>query len=769
MNNLAMLDDAEGDYEGARVRMGEVVRLREADPSAGASAIAQAYNNLGLAEEACGDAKEARRAWERAVAVGEETVEAESARANLAGLLADLGDLEEAARVYADVLRRREERLGTEHPDAVAVRVNAAGVEYARGRLDRAATLLEGALVPWERAKGSGHPDVAALLGSLGAIYNDQGEWEDARSVLERAVAVWEGAGLAAHSEAATALNNLGMSHLRSGNADRARVWFSRAVAQRAGALHPSHPALVPFLLNAARAARLSGVGGAGEVERAVAIADATASRVLAVLSSAEQRVYAEVHLDPALREALLASRDALPPRAVLGALLGRRGLLVEGYRRRARLVEGGEGAHDLRRAAAAVARAARAGTPDVRVLERERERIERAVADAGGETVDPWRSAGLDGLVDRVGASGVLVHMATYGDEGRDDRLVAFVVSPDGVHRVELGLLPDAIAVCDRWRRHRRLERDVSAIRAAVWAPVEEHLRGCTRVWVSAPGRLARVPWTALGMDGGAAVAVTPSARDLLLSLRSPSTRPSHAAVVGGVAYGAGSHRAWEPLDGATAEARVAAEVLAQMGMDVQPLGGVEATPAAVVRALAGANVAHVATHGFLDTMPDTEPVGGSRGTEWPLPDRLVLAGRSPLATNGLALAGANASPAGELTAEEIAGHRLDGLRLLVLSACDTGYGADAAEDGGVGLFAAAHAAGVRAVLGSLWRVPDDATRALMEAFYGGIVAGQSPVRALADAQREVRATRGFEPVECWAGWAVSGDAFRPVFPLSE
>ena len=99
----------------------------------------------------------------------------------------------------------------------------------------------------------------------------------------------------------------------------------------------------------------------------------------------------------------------------------------------------------------------------------------------------------------------------------------------------------------------------------------------------------------------------------------------------------------------------------------------------------------------------------------------------------SGLALAGANRAgqaEAGEplaggdsddgiLTAEEIGTQNLDGVQLVVLSACKTGLGKVAAGEGLLGLQRAFQSAGARTVVASLWSVPDDETRMLMEKFY--------------------------------------------------
>jgi CHAT domain-containing protein len=111
-----------------------------------------------------------------------------------------------------------------------------------------------------------------------------------------------------------------------------------------------------------------------------------------------------------------------------------------------------------------------------------------------------------------------------------------------------------------------------------------------------------------------------------------------------------------------------------------------------------------------------------------------------------GVVLAGANAglSGAGEdgiLTAEEVSGLALDGVELVVLSACDTGRGEVRRGEGVLGLARGFSHAGAGTLVLSLWGVPDDATRELMDRFYGAVLAADPasrlrPLEALRRAQ---------------------------------
>ncbi|MFY0584035.1 CHAT domain-containing protein [Cystobacter fuscus] len=110
-------------------------------------------------------------------------------------------------------------------------------------------------------------------------------------------------------------------------------------------------------------------------------------------------------------------------------------------------------------------------------------------------------------------------------------------------------------------------------------------------------------------------------------------------------------------------------------------------------------------------------------------------------------------------VTALELAGLDLWGTQLVVLSACDTGRGDVKLGQGVYGLRRAFVAAGAETVVMSLWKVNDETTRVLMEAYYRHLLAGQGRAAALREAMRSLRATRSHP--HYWAPFiAVGRDA---------
>jgi CHAT domain-containing protein len=99
-------------------------------------------------------------------------------------------------------------------------------------------------------------------------------------------------------------------------------------------------------------------------------------------------------------------------------------------------------------------------------------------------------------------------------------------------------------------------------------------------------------------------------------------------------------------------------------------------------------------------------------------------VGGFHPGLLSGVVLAGANRPieprrDDGILTALQVAELDLRPVEMVTLSACETGLGRSAGGEGLLGLQRAFGVAGARTVVASLWSVPDEPTRVLMERFY--------------------------------------------------
>jgi CHAT domain-containing protein len=295
--------------------------------------------------------------------------------------------------------------------------------------------------------------------------------------------------------------------------------------------------------------------------------------------------------------------------------------------------------------------------------------------------------------------------------------------------------------------------------LRQLIWDKIAAHLPAQTNlVYLHADGDLARLPFAALpGARKGTilleahALTFVPSGPWLLEQLLYPtkaSTLPERILAVGAVAYGkpAGTVKTeYRALAGTGRELKRVLEAFGSESSD--SLVGDAATTAAVRDRLPNVRYAHLATHGYFDEKSlSAERQRLKKYLEtWTLQEdnqRAGLGMHNPAGYVGLVLAGANqpdraGAEGGILTGLNVVDLPLENLRLCVLSACETGLGDLTEAEGVLGLQRAFHAAGCPNVVGSLWKVDDEATAALMTQFYHELRQKQrSPVQALREAQ---------------------------------
>ena len=108
-----------------------------------------------------------------------------------------------------------------------------------------------------------------------------------------------------------------------------------------------------------------------------------------------------------------------------------------------------------------------------------------------------------------------------------------------------------------------------------------------------------------------------------------------------------------------------------------------------------------------------------------------------------------------GILRAEEIETQNLASCELVVLSACETGLGEIKGDEGVFGLQRAFKLAGAKCIIMSLWPVPDNATKELMNRFYLSLSKGETNVDwAFSNAQKSMKSS-GY-PVRDWGGFVI-------------
>lgn len=195
-----------------------------------------------------------------------------------------------------------------------------------------------------------------------------------------------------------------------------------------------------------------------------------------------------------------------------------------------------------------------------------------------------------------------------------------------------------------------------------------------------------------------------------------------------------------WNHLPGTETEVENIAEILSGNNADCIVVTGADGIEEKF-KSLSGEEhgIVHIATHGYY-TPPVNSP--GLRSESVKMDEAMD--------NSGLVFSGANQYLAGVkgddeylddglLTAREISLMDLSSTDLVVMSACETGTGR-ATSEGVLGLQRGFKLAGVNTLVMSLWKVNDQATAAMMEAFYRHLSEGMGKRAAFYAARADLR-----------------------------
>jgi CHAT domain-containing protein len=273
--------------------------------------------------------------------------------------------------------------------------------------------------------------------------------------------------------------------------------------------------------------------------------------------------------------------------------------------------------------------------------------------------------------------------------------------------------------------KRSPSIKKEASELYAALVEPAR--LPEGTRVVFVAHKGLHLLPFQALHGPKGwlvqeRAVATAPSASVFAAMQRERGAQLAGLLALGNPASTTGD----PPLPGAESEVKKIGAVVKGSEIFI----GKEATKARFMSRAPGNGIVHIAAHSVVDELD-------------PLYSVVRFA--------------ASAEGGGDLEAHEVYRMRLNGTRMVVLSACDSGSGRISAGDEFWGFQRTFLGAGAHTLLVTHWPVFDDSTAQLMERFYVHLQK-DAPAEALRKAQLEfIQSGKYAAPVH-WAAFTVVG-----------
>jgi CHAT domain-containing protein/tetratricopeptide (TPR) repeat protein len=809
LNNLAMSYRFQGQYAKSEPLYRRALAIDEKILGPNHPQTALALNNLADLYQTLGQYTNAKPLYERALAIREQVLgpehpETAESLTNLADLYRFQGQYTQAESLYRRALAIDEKALGPNH-SATAMAANNLGVLYqAQGQYVKAEPLFQRALVIGQQALGPDHPDIARALNNLAELYYVWGQYTQAEPLLQRALTIRERALGPEHIDTAQSLNNLAELYNSEGQYAKAEPLFKRALAIDEKTLGPDHADVTPALNNLA--ALYQGVGQYAKAEplykRALAIDEkalgsdhpgtTTARDNLAILyldtgnrQAGERTVVGDWarRLEWMEREVRLGTEiagrnyteqlrmDISLLAQVQGSdkqlwKLGLQSLLVSKGRvaeetavalnaLRPRL--GPEDGRNLDRLLDVWARESALLTVPARRAEDSRAALD-ALEDEETQLVSDLKARSSefrevsvtptqDDLRSKLG-SAALVEMIEFDElyapkrEGKrwgPARYGAYLLAASGdVVWCDLGPAAPIDALVVRYQHamtgpdNEAMARNAAQkLHALVFAPIRQALPHVKDFYMSPDGLLRLFPFAALIDETDKPLIETYRIQTLSTGRDLARGTPVHSvqsAWIGGLSeFGPrGDGLFFPPIPGAKDEAREVARIVRPKPRE---LSDDQLTKQFLMSEMNGPRILHLATHGYYSGQ-----------------------------TGGLALRDANLGPENILNQREVAGLRLQGTQLVVLSACETALGQVSFSDGVIGLQRSLTLAGARSQILSLWPVSDAKTKDLMVSFYRNIFEKKmTKAEALRQAQLQM-IHQGIEPYY-WASFVLYGD----------
>lgn len=242
-----------------------------------------------------------------------------------------------------------------------------------------------------------------------------------------------------------------------------------------------------------------------------------------------------------------------------------------------------------------------------------------------------------------------------------------------------------------------------------------------------------------------------------------------SNAVLYGGLTYEEESNNAnldsrsgYEPLFNTKIEIDEISDVLKGVGVKATKMYGEKGTERSL-RNLSGGNtdILHIATHGTHDESTYNEMSEGvipsliqhyNPNDDAHSNSFLVMSGANHISGEAIH----NRDNDGLLRSNEVSHLDFHSVKLLVLSACESGRGNYGTDDMLWGIQRGFKEAGVKSILVSLNKVDDEATRILMVEFYRNLMSGKGKLKSLKDAQSYLRQVENgkYDNPKYWASF---------------
>ena len=767
-----------GDYETALRLSDEEMAIRERTAGKNSSVYANALNRraticstLGFNDEALSLSRlvvELRRTL-----FGDSTLSYATALNNLAVKYSNIGKNDTAAVLYQQAIDIESRILGKNNPTLATVYGNLAAEYAVLKRYNEAIALSKTSLKMREAYLGRQHPGYGMSLNNLGNIYSNAGKKRKAIRLTKKALKVWRQSLGDSHPNINTGISNLAFCYFDLGLYNKAEEYEQQDISRRT----QSTLQAFQYMNTTDRAAFW------------------------------DNQSYSFEYFLPRLCH--YAHTDNCAAMTYDGVLLSKGLLLNADIEMQKLLLESGDTAaiemftslQALRTQLSAIYEKPLNERPsETDSLEKTATQLETQLIQTSKQFGDYTANLRINWqqVREKLGANEAAVEFLRYSLKDHTPYYGALVLRRGYK-------APHFVPLCT--------ERSIRAVKAnayntdslslLLWKPLAKELQGATDIYFAPAGELYKIGieyLPTIGTDPMAAQTVNyyrlSSTRELAKRLSTGSGQAFQQAVLyGGIKYSLdesekqtastshstfrdvpllrdirGARKTIPYLPGSKQEVDDIASIMEQHHIPASILPGAQGTEESFKQLSGqGISVIHISTHGFYE-QANTVIGKSSKAARAQTDTASVTRGASKedrsLSRSGLFLAGAadflygkavadNGLEDGILTAREISRLDLRGLRLVVLSACETGLG-DVSGEGVFGLQRGFKKAGAQTLLMSLWKVDDHATQLLMTEFYRHLTTGSTKRNAFLAAQQYLRTAEGgrYSRPEFWAAF---------------
>jgi CHAT domain-containing protein/tetratricopeptide (TPR) repeat protein len=788
--DLGLLYATMGRFSTSEKFTEEALTIREKTLGKDSKAYASSLNNIAVLHQETAHYNEAEAYFDQALQtvekqLGKESQEYATVLNNQAILFSEIGRIESAVSKLNNAIDILERLKKKNLRDQVGFQSNLALLYQQTGKFAEA----EAVYLKLEKSLGSSNPYYAGVLNSLATLYIQMGKLDKVEDYLKKSASVYKSQFGDQNPNYAKVLNDLGNFYRMQGRFDEAEQSLSQALSIRSTALDVNHPDYVKSLEDLGILYWKKGdiAKASTNYQDAMTKSLDFINRYFPPMSEAEKTKYWDV-LQPRFQRYYNFCLDASTANpAVLQDMydyqMATKGLLLSSTNKiksailssgNAELIKDYVAWLDKKETLARYYSLSKEDLTkqkiDLPALEKEANDMERSLSSRSGDfskgySTEKVSLAQVAAVLADNEAIVEFVRIRSFDKDFTADSKYAALVLVKGATAPKLVVLDNGNQLETRYAKYFRncIQQRIADQFSyeQFWARIDPALAGKKTIYVSADGVYNQISLNTLKKPDGDFVlnrydlVMVGNSKDVMsLKSRKPSLSRKSAFLLGFPDYGGDAVAA---LPGTKVEVETIAGILNTGGYKVTPLLQKDATEA-VVKAIKGMSLVHIATHGYFHQDVEQNTIGVNE----------VNAKNNPLLRSGILLAGASPTIKGEvmpnlesndngvLTAYEAMNLSLEGTDLIILSACETGLGEIRAGEGVYGLQRSFLVAGAKALVMSLWKVDDAATQALMTNFYTNLSKGGSKRAAFKQAQ--VQLMTKYKDPYYWGAFVMMG-----------